>query len=218
MLAKLTEHKVGALDLWKRGQPLSEAWWHFASPKMRARYRRPKLSRKLSPKSGFGMLANAYRNQPDGPAMAKAVLDLQRLTDRHVGSSKARHEMQTSLVDRLQGDKLIAFGFPRDAPVDASPVPVPLRLLLNVRNFHWASDTISSPPHEFTSVRIVRSSLIKLSSYARTELMEKPKRGRRPIDGLLRPIVCELQGNKEFVDKSQKEKAALVRDSRQTTP
>jgi len=211
----MTEPKVSALDLWKRGKPLSLAWWHFATSQMRGRFQRPKLSRKLSPKSGLGLLANKYRDQPNGPSKAMELLGLQRSFDRHFGSSKARHEMQTSIVDRLQREKLIALGFPRGAPVDASPVQIPLRLLLEFRNFHWTFDSISSPPHEFTSVRIVRSKAIRPDNSARNELVEKPKRGRRRIDEFLRPIVRQLQSKHQFVGKSQKEKIALVRDQAQ---
>jgi hypothetical protein len=191
-------------DLWGRGVPLSEARRRFASPEMRKRYEKPKLRRKLRPKSGWGMLAQ-YHDE-DGK---KDLLKAQRLQDQSWGRTKAIEEMQASLLKRLQRGTLVALGFREGASISAPPERIPSRLL-ELRNFHWGSDCISAAKYQFVQVRIAR-----LSTSTKKERVDRPKRGRPSIDGLLKPLVRDLRQKGQFTGRSQKEKIGLVRDAAQ---
>jgi len=200
-------------EYWRRGVPLSEARWRYALEPMRRRYSNPKLSRRLNPKSGMGMLAK-YRDE----AGQQKLLRLQRLYDDYTGRDRARRDMEDAILEQLHCGKLLAVGFRKNDKVNASPVAIPLRLLQN-RYFNWFADTVSCPPHEFLMVKISRvktGSKIKESSNAKESSKAKetipPKRGRRPIDGLLRPLVRRLKNQGALGGKSQKEKINSVRD------
>src|SRR6266705_2295565 len=102
---------INALDeIWQLGCPLSEAPWHFASVDLRKRYQLPKASRKLSPKSGLGMLGNV-KDRPEAANLARIALRIQRLSDRSFARSEIIDQMRASVIDRLQRGKLVALGF-----------------------------------------------------------------------------------------------------------
>jgi hypothetical protein len=207
MVNEVSDGQPSTLDLWRRGVPLSEAWWRFASPEMRRRFHRPKMSRKLNPKTGLGMWAEAVRDRPE---VVKGILQYKRLNDRQSGRMHAREDMQKTLVVRLHNGSLLAVGFTPEGTLDASPIQIPIKALLNFRTFLWDVDRISAPPHEFTSVRIVPSRKLKSNVSNPERHSESIRRGRPPVGEVLRAIVRELRQAGVFAGKLKKEKVAMV--------
>lgn len=86
--------KLGTLELWRNGIPISEAWLDFASAELQRKYKRhPKMPKKLGEKTGIGMLVKA------GGITEESAFELMQNIGQSVHHSRTRREMEAALVD-----------------------------------------------------------------------------------------------------------------------
>ena len=153
-------------QLWKRGIPLSEAWFQFSSDNLYRKYNFPKLSRTIGPASGSGMLLKAFAEHPKRADFEKTLIRMQHQTEFWQHRSEVRREMEFEVLEQLQSRQL-----------NAPPVEIPERFL-EMKFIKWGSDTISAPPHEFSAVRIIGEDLINAAASPVRKTRELKKRGR----------------------------------------
>jgi hypothetical protein len=205
------------IELWRKGYPLSEAWFRFASPELRRDYDGTRfLKMKPGSKTGIGMLLAALPKGDKRRGMARRTWNI---SERYQVRSELRHDMRERLLRRLRSGKLLAYGYPANADLDADPVRIPERLLES-KFVLWTSDTISAPPHKYLAVRVVRPSAVSPSARRPTvPLPPPPRRGRPAVVGLVRQIYREASRKGLFAGKSEKEIVAIVQElSRERFP
>ena len=177
-------------DLWKAGIPISKAWREFASAALREKFNRPRLSKKINPKSGLGILRTTLANDPNRLAVEKPFIRLGHMSEALSHQSKVRSEMQKELLRKLQAGELSAYGYLADQNIKAAPVEIPERFL-EPKLIKWDSDEISAPPHEFVSVRILKAP--EKERPLKPTSKRKTKRGRPPVEGDVMAAVKSLR-------------------------
>jgi hypothetical protein len=169
-----------ATEFWKRGIPLSEAWFQYSSDKLYRKYNFAKLSRTISPTSGLGMVLKRLAEYPNRPKFEKMLIRMTHESEFRQHRSDVKKEMEFDVLEKLQEGKLVAYGYLAGRNIKAPPVEIPDRFL-EMKFIKWESDTISAPPHEFSTVRIVSPIVPKPISYQIRKSKEIKKRGRPSV-------------------------------------
>jgi hypothetical protein len=147
---------MSPLKSWKLGTPISEAWWEYSSDELYRKYNRPKLSKTISPKTGVGMLIKQLADHPNRSKLTKSLIRTQHTMEFHSHRTDIRREMEKDVVRQLQVGTLAAYGYLVGGTVKAPPIEIPERFF-ELKFIKWDLETISAPPHEFTSVRVVNT-------------------------------------------------------------